>query len=309
MKVISGPSDPSLPTSRTFMPVVRVREKSITFAILTPVTEVRDRRPLQSWSEFADWVRTEPTDPSELAGKAIINGRDFEISDVPGVEGTFWNYGKVTLSLDGSFGLHELGDFTLMEFWVNSVGRPLGVFNRLDISKSSRAIQPNRARFIYNPDAVKGMTVVFPFAPTTTADAALIEVPWSHYKPILLDGAWDQERPPRPASPRLVTGLWSVQFPQNLTVQADQTISFDIQLVWNANEDYSWTGGTPIAKSIDLTLNASAGYLPKTKVTTDSTGKATVKVRASDLAAGDIIELKAEVGYFTKVGYANIAVV
>lgn len=309
MKVISGPSDPSLPTSRVFMPVVCARQNSITLAILTPVTEIRDRRPLQSWNEFADWVRAEPTDPSELAGRVVINGRDFEISDVPGVEGTFWNYGKVTLSLDGSFGLHELGDFTLMEFWVSSLGRPLGVFNRLDISKSARAIQPTRARVLYNPEAVKGMTVVFPFAPATMADAALIEVPWSHYKPILLDGTWDQERPPRPASPRLVEGLWSVQFPQNLTVQVDQTISFDVQLVWNNNEDYSWTGGTPIAKSVDLTLTTSAGYLPKTKITTDSTGKATVKVRASDLSVGDTIELKAEVGYFTKVGYTNIAVV
>jgi hypothetical protein len=273
------------------------------------VTEERERRPLQTWAAFSDWVRTAPTDPSELAGMPIINNRDFEISDVPGVQGTFWNYGKITLSLDGGFGLHELGDFTLMEFWLDTNGRPLGVMNRLNMSKPARSMDPARTRFIYNPEAVKGMTVVFPFAPTTMTDAALVQVPWAHYKPILLDGTWDEERPTRPASPALVTGLWSVQFPQNITVQAGETVSFDVQLVWNNNEDYSWTGGTHIAKSTTITLNSSAGYLPKTKIVTDSTGRATVTVRASDLVAGDKIELKAEVGYFTRVGYTEITVV
>jgi hypothetical protein len=310
MKVICGPHG-----SINRLPVVSIEDSKITLAVLYPAFAVKGNENEEhwagktdmTWDEFVEWVKA-PADYAEASGKPILPTNPVEVLNVPNQEGRFFLHGKQTLSLDGAYGYDELGDLAIMEFYVDSASRPKGIYNRLHQSKDAKAINPVRTRFIIGPDYAKGMSVVFPFAPSSSADAALIEVPYGAYKPILLDGEWDEERPAINAGSRLVDGLWRVEFDPNVTVAPDGLAEVSLQLLWNANEDYAWEGNTPCAKSVELTLSSNAGYLPKTKIKTDINGQAIVKVRAFDLTAGDRIKIKAQAGFHTKVGSTEIKV-
>lgn len=305
MKVITGPVNENAP----HLKVVYITDEAITLALLTPALKGESSSTVQSWGEFVSWLKA-PLSSEELGGMPLLPYIRPLVENVPGYDHGFLLSGRISLSLSGTFGLDEIGDCSIMDFHYGRQARPVGVYARLAQSKDIKSTYPPRTRaLIASQGCSKAMTVVFPFAPTTTADAALIEVPFGEYQPILLDGSWDEVRQATAASSRLMDSLWSVQFPENVTVGPDEVVTLTGQLVWKDNVDFSWTGGDLCERSVELTLTTSAGYLPKTKIKTDINGQLSFKFRSTDLEPGDKIKIKAASGFISKVGSMEITVV
>ncbi|CAB4122427.1 hypothetical protein UFOVP32_21 [uncultured Caudovirales phage] len=282
----------------------------INVATLAPADAFRrdDRLPAIAWSDLVAKMRLEPTG-AYAAGYRDTSHKFSLVTGVPGLSEDVSFLGMISVALPGSFGLDEFGDQMILDVLIGDDRAPVAVVNRLATSQLYKATNPKRVRAIDHGRGMKLASLVSPFKPTDLTKLALVEVCYNSFRPILIDGAWDSERPNVGYSSRLMDGLWSVAGTNGLSVNAGDALTFPIQLIWNDNVDFEWTGGTECAHEATLQLSADCGYLPKTRIVTDSHGKASISVRALDLAQGDIIKLKIGSGYNTKVGAFEIAVV
>ena len=313
MNIVSvAPQLPLGSSSRNYIPVAHVTEDRLTIATLFPAHGIYTTV-TKSWADVAAWIKENSTDSVALSGapvRMISEGNHIvKVDDVPECEGSYFVMGKLTLSLNGLLGQDELADYSVLDFYMSRAAEPYAIMNRLAITQITRAMHPCRARSLYAPDAAKVASVVFPFRPATMSDAALIEVPWGKYRPILLDRTFTQERASRPTSSALVDGLWRADFSAGLTVPAGGALQVSVQLKWNGGECYSWAKDSICARATELSLQAHSGYLPKRKIVTNASGAASFMIRATDLAPGDKIKIKAQAGYFTKVGATEITVI
>lgn len=289
--------------------VVYVTQSRVAVATLAVYTGQSTDYPTMPWQVFADWVRAVP-DPFTAAGNSDLTRNNSLVVDVPGFEGqNFLVKGKLVADLTpGNFGYRELGDFLILDFLCEPDGTATLIDNRLSSSQLTRAANPARVR-AHDRNGFRLMSVVSPFAPTDFTQVALIEAVYNGYRPILLDGTWDADKTGSGPSTRFIDGMWSATAANNLQVAAGASLTFPVQLVWNANTDFSWTGGTPCQNAVELDLSTNAGYLPKQKITTDANGAGAITITALGLTAGDVITVKAGSGFYTKVGAFNIAVV
>lgn len=92
----------------------------------------------------------------------------------------------------------------------------------------------------------------------------------------------------------------SLAAPDSIT--ADGTAQATVRLVDAAN--------APIPRAgVEVFLEATAGYLPKRRVTTAADGSASVRLRALGLEPGDVVKLKAGFKHFTGSAEALVTVV
>jgi hypothetical protein len=125
--------------------------------------------------------------------------------------------------------------------------------------------------------------------------------------PILLNGTTVAGRIDDATIPN--DGQWFKQFYFHavaaagaVTVPAGGRVNLPIALRWNGD-------GAPCAHALALKLESDAGYLPKRRLTTDTSGAGIFAVEALGLSPGDQIAVKINTEHYTAIGKIILEVV
>jgi hypothetical protein len=125
-------------------------------------------------------------------------------------------------------------------------------------------------------------------------------------EPILLNGTTVAGRIDDATIPN--DGQWFKQFyfhtvaTETVTVPAGGRAHVPIALRWNID-------GAPCAHALALKLDSDAGYLPKRRLTTDTSGAGSFAIEAPGLSPGDQIAVKINTEHYTAIGKIILEVV
>lgn len=201
--------------------------------------------------------------------------------------------GVSRFSLDDLMGYDELVNYTIIDFLYDNQGMlpwrsrfPRTAREKVDFSARYRAqVQAQLAASLYVPffkGSFEGCTL------------HLVERGKLDFNGVI-NHSFDGEAQPVGENGRLFKDHF---FRADLTQNGEYV---DLQLAWNKD-------GSPCREVATFTLESDAGYLPKTKVTTDSEGKARFKVMPLGLDTGDLIKVKVNCTHYSNIGSIEIVV-
>jgi hypothetical protein len=94
--------------------------------------------------------------------------------------------------------------------------------------------------------------------------------------------------------------MWGINLTE-LPKSNDGEIIFDVQLAWNKD-------GSPCAKSTNIYIETDAGYVPRSKITTDENGKSQFKIIPLGLSAGEKIKIKLGAATYSSIKSIEVIV-
>lgn len=229
-------------------------------------------------------------DPTHLVGGLVWNLYNVHVKH----EGkNYLGLGVSRFSLDDLMGYDELVNYTIIDFLYDNQGMlpwrsrfPRTAREKVDFSARYRAqAQAQLAASLYVPffkGSFEGCTL------------HLVERGKLDFNGVV-SHSFDGEAQPVGENGRLFKDYF---FRADLTQNGEYV---DLQLAWNKD-------GSPCREVATFTLESDAGYLPKTKVTTDSEGKARFKVMPLGLDTGDLIKVKVNCIHYSNIGSIEIVV-
>lgn len=253
---------------------------------------------IMAWADLLEHLNAPPRF-GNAAGFVDTAFDEVLIPDLPGASHGGIYKGRSYIFADGMNGLDELVDFSLLDIAIGHNAKPLPWRNRFAQSAREKVDFSfrHRARLGLANALVVFMPIEAPF------DQTRIEV-LCQSDPILLNGTVLTGRIDDATIPK--DGVWFKQFyfgatAQIATVAPDGTIDVPFQLAWNKD-------GIPVERSLSFKLEADAGYLPRRRVTTNSTGQGVVTFEARGLNPGDVASIKINTEHYTAIGKLRVEV-
>ena len=251
------------------------------------------------------------TDMATLAGPILEGPSDagvpksffpgYAIED-PGTPGALLAYrSHVTFDLKDLQGADEIVDYSRFEIPVDDEGMLSTWDNRLITSRwdKNEYGRRNRAKrgaaiacYVWMPIATGHFAdtrIILPFAGSFGFGGTDVPVSLS-----AVEAAGDTRG--------YLQFYWSVAAPADLTVAPDGWVDIPLQLVENAD-------GAPLAHATRLKLEVLSGYVPQSRVLTDTQGRAVIRACALGLRRGETLSLKINTDHYTSVGRVDVAVV
>lgn len=290
--------------------IVTQSSEAVTLACMVPFLDsVKNKDDYQrllggsmTWDNFKS-LPTSHVTINRKSGQVDLNSQGMHIIDVPGHEGTMFDYrGKSTFWLkEGMPGYSEVVDYSIIDLMICPDGTPKPWASRFVHTMQGKI--DTSFRFRVNNGGHNAVVLFMPFKPETLDDCR-IEIMSGSREPMNVE---PDSRIPVSTIPQdglyYVQWFWNVQAVQEeLTVKAGETTTFDIQL--HENSDNS-----PVERSTAIDIRARSGYVPYRRVVTDETGKAQVTVSALCMNSGDEIDLKFDAKNFTGVGSVKVKVI
>lgn len=258
----------------------------------------------EPWSEALDFLSTPPNQLVDFdlnsSGRLDLRANGTYVPDFPGEEGGAIYRGRSFIFSDGMTGLDELTDYSIIDIMTDQNGAPTVWRNRFAQTKNEKISTSFRWRSVSNNS--NALVVFMPFD-TGSFDDCRIEV-LCNVDPILLNsttltGRVDDDTIPNDG---LYYKKWFYYADGGpVSVAAGETVDIPFSMKWH-NDD------TAVNRSATYRVESDAGYLPKTRVTTDSTGAGTIKFTALGLEAGDTANVKINATHFTNIGKITVNV-
>ena len=219
-------------------------------------------------------------------------------------ETVFEYQGKIIFDIDYANGSNEYDDHSIIEFFGDGIGKPLYWKSRFVETLNTKI--KNSLRFMSENLRMNEIAYIgIPFKKDNLLDVGCLGVNHGIYEPI---SNIKLEEMPLMSGGETLTEMYKV-YAENLSVGIDNTITVPFNVKWiHSGTDFDVEKGNNINNKINLTLSTDKGYLPKTKISTDSNGSGEFKISALGLDAGDVINVKFSVGSFTNIGKINITV-
>lgn len=254
-----------------------------------------------TWAELEKYLAVLPTYGNK-AGFVDYQFNEVLITDLPGTEHGGIYKGRSYIFADGMNGLDEIVDYSLIDITTGNQGLPQPWRNRF--AQSAKEKIDFSFRFRALNQVANALVIFMPFdGPFTEARVEVL----CDIDPILLNGTVLTGRIDDAIIPK--DGIWfkqwyfsAVALEQDLEVAAGGSITVPFKLIWNKD-------GSDCLKQTRFKVESDAGYLPKQRVFTDSSGKASVSVHALGLEPGDKIKVKLNAEHYSGVGVMNIKVV
>ena len=277
------------------------------FEVQPEGTDIFEKSAIQvdTWENALDFISKKPNDIQEgydlnSSGRLDLRANGIFIPDFPGATNGAIYRGRSCIFSDGMTGLDELTDYSIIDIMTDNEGFPTVWRNRFAQTKNEKISTSFRWRSV--SDRSNALVIFMPFD-TGSFDDCRIEV-LCNVDPILLNsttltGRVDDDTI---ANDGLYYKKWFYYAEGGpVSVAAGETVDIPFSMKWN-NDD------TAVNKSATYRVESDAGYLPKTKVTTDATGAGTIKFTALGLEAGDTASVKINAAHFTNIGKITVNV-
>ncbi|MEJ8474450.1 hypothetical protein [Roseibium algae] len=326
IEVVRGASKAALPTRL----VITLEEKSLTVA--TFIQEPPNRthnlladQPVQYESRKADFTTTSTSNGRTGAPDLSVSGIRVTFDDIdwspdelvevlelrnllapedqipdPYAKPVFTSTGKISFFLDGLVGADEVVPYSIIDLLTSAGYQPSPWVNRLQETRRGKVL--HAARWRASQNARMAVSIYFPFVSESLFDQH-IHVVSSGYDPIInhpIDNIVDEADLPGYGAALWQSHFWHVHADGSLKVSAGDLV--DVPVVIRQNE-----GGGLCEEDLTLRVSSDCGYLPKRRIRFEA-GKATIRVRALDLIAGDIMKVKINTEHFSGVGSFQIEV-
>ena len=255
-----------------------------------------------AWAELSAELTT-PFDQDRGAGFVDMRGNGLFVPDLPGCPNGGIYKGRSYVFLDGMRGHDEITDYALIDIMTDAQGFPLPWRNRF--AQSAREKVDYSFRHRARVQAANALVIFMPIKEPLSS--ARIEI-LCDQDPILINGTTIADRIDDETIPN--DGQWFKQFyfhavpsdPAALSVPAGGRAEVPIALRWNGD-------GASCAHALALKLESDAGYLPKRRLTTDTSGVGSFAVDALGLSPGDRIAVKINTEHYTAIGKIILEVV
>ena len=222
-------------------------------------------------------------------------------------EQIFEYQGKLIFDPSCGYAKDEYCDYSLIEFYANHAGKPEIVCSRFPISQPSKISHSNRIRATFARYTSLGYLSV-PFKENDLTKCASLLVNYGKYDPISNVELVHLERDRGGEHACTMYGAFAQS--ENITMSPDTTIEVPFDVKWTHEwQDLGVVSGTKVeGKELTWTLENSAGYLPKRKAKSDTTGTGSFKISSTGLSSGDEIRVKFNMNSFTGAGFITINV-
>ena len=262
---------------------------------------IRDGVGVMAWADLAAELAT-PYDYADGAGFVDLRANGVFIPELPGCPHGGIYKGRSYVFLDGMRGHDEITDHALIDIMTDNAGFPQPWRNRF--AQSAREKVDLSFRHRARMQAANALVIFMPIkGPLSSARIEIL----CNQDPILLNGTTVAGRIDDATIPN--DGQWFKQFYFHavaaagaVTVPAGGRVNLPIALRWNGD-------GAPCAHALALKLESDAGYLPKRRLTTDTSGAGIFAVEALGLSPGDQIAVKINTEHYTAIGKIILEVV
>ena len=261
---------------------------------------IRDGVGLMAWADLAAELAT-PYDYADGAGFVDLRANGVFIPDLPGCPHGGIYKGRSYVFLDGMRGHDEITDHALIDIMTDNAGFPKPWRNRF--AQSAREKVDLSFRHRARTQAANALVIFMPIkGPLSSARTEIL----CNQDPILLNGTTVAGRIDDETIPN--DGQWFKQFyfhamaTETVTLPAGGRAHVPIALRWNGDD-------APCAHELVLKLESDAGYLPKRRLTTDTSGAGSFAVEALGLNPGDQIAVKINTEHYTAIGKIILEVV
>lgn len=262
---------------------------------------IRDGVGVMAWADLAAELAT-PYDYADGAGFVDLRANGVFIPDLPGCPHGGIYKGRSYVFLDGMRGHDEITDHALIDIMTDNAGFPQPWRNRF--AQSAREKVDLSFRHRARMQAANALVIFMPIkGPLSSARIEIL----CDQDPILLNGTTVAGRIDDATIPN--DGQWFKQFYFHavaaagaVTVPAGGRVNVPIALRWNGDD-------ATCAHELALKLESDAGYLPKRRLTTDTSGAGSFAVEALGLNPGDQIAVKINTEHYTAIGKIILEVV